>query len=124
VEWEQVQTALKHQMASAAPLGKIMAEQGWVSQQTVDFMTTYHSELLSQLRPKRVGEWLVQAGLISDAQIQTALTEQMSSRQLLGEILVQRGLIQQQTLDYFLTQVQAGVNVPLESERELELALT
>lgn len=124
VEWEQVQTALKHQMASAAPLGKIMAEQGWVSQQTVDFMTTYHSELLSQLRPKRVGEWLVQAGLISDAQIQTALTEQTSSRQLLGEILVQRGLIQQQTLDYFLTQVQAGVNVPLESERELELALT
>jgi len=47
---------------------------------------------------KRIGELLVQHGLISEGQLAQALTEQRASKQFLGAILVQRGWIQPQAL--------------------------
>lgn len=53
--------------------------------------------------PKPIGQILKEAGLLSDAQIQIALQDQARQRDLLfGEILVLRGWIKAQTLDFFL----------------------
>jgi len=53
---------------------------------------------MSSRSTKRIGELLVQRGLVSEGQLAQALTEQRSTRQFLGAILVQRGWIQPQAL--------------------------
>lgn len=54
-----------------------------------------------------LGELLAEAGLISQGQLQTALYDQQSyDDMLLGEILVTRGWINQQTVDFFVNALQ------------------
>lgn len=56
---------------------------------------------------KRLGDYLVEAGLISEAQIRVALNDQNLAAQQgapmkFGEILATRGWVKQQTIDYFM----------------------
>lgn len=56
---------------------------------------------------KRLGDYLVEAGLISEAQIHVALNDQnlaaqQGSPMKFGEILATRGWVKQQTIDYFM----------------------
>ncbi len=51
---------------------------------------------------KLLGQLLKEAGLLTDQQIELALFDQSTSGLRFGEILVRRGWIKQQTLDYFL----------------------
>ena len=51
---------------------------------------------------RRLGEILVSAGLISDYDLQDALTEQKKSLRYLGDILVDRGTLSQRDLDRVL----------------------
>ena len=48
---------------------------------------------LQRMTRKKLGEILIQAGVIDDLQLQTALTEQGRTNELLGEILVRRGFV-------------------------------
>ena len=48
--------------------------------------------------PKRIGERLVEKGLITQAQLEAALLHQRSSREFLGAVLVQLGLISEEAL--------------------------
>jgi hypothetical protein len=55
---------------------------------------------------KRLGSYLVDAGLITPAQIDVALNDQKVMGDMrLGEVLVTRGWIKQQTLDYMIQKV-------------------
>jgi hypothetical protein len=56
---------------------------------------------------KRLGSYLVDAGLITPGQIEVALNDQqvMDGGMRFGEILVTRGWIKQQTLDYLIHKV-------------------
>jgi hypothetical protein len=55
---------------------------------------------------KRLGSYLVEAGLITPAQIDVALNDQKMMNDLrFGEVLVTRGWIKQQTLDYLIKKV-------------------
>ncbi len=55
--------------------------------------------------PTRLGEILLQAGLLSDAQIAVALRDQEQfADMLLGEVLALRGWLKQQTADFFVEQ--------------------
>jgi hypothetical protein len=56
---------------------------------------------------KRLGSYLVDAGLITPGQIEVALNDQqvIGSGTRFGEILVTRGWIKQQTLDYLIDKV-------------------
>jgi hypothetical protein len=61
---------------------------------------------MQQLEIKRLGSYLVDAGLISLAQIDVALNDQeFMDNMRLGDILVTRGWIKQQTLDYLIEKV-------------------
>ncbi|WP_186375774.1 pentapeptide repeat-containing protein [Hyella patelloides] len=51
---------------------------------------------------KLLGEILVEAGLISIIQIETALGEQLKNDLKIGEILISHGWIKQSTIDFFL----------------------
>jgi hypothetical protein len=55
---------------------------------------------------KRLGAYLVEAGLITEAQVDVALSDQEYMDDMrMGDILVTRGWVKQQTLDYLITKV-------------------
>lgn len=53
---------------------------------------------MTQRPAKRVGELLVEQRLITPTQLEQALTDQRSSKEFLGAILVRRGVIKAETL--------------------------
>ncbi|MGB3491690.1 MAG: hypothetical protein WBA57_03100 [Elainellaceae cyanobacterium] len=57
------------------------------------------------VKPKRLGFYLVEAGLISDAQIKVALNDQIATGMKLGEVLATRGWVKQQTVEFIMRKV-------------------
>jgi hypothetical protein len=76
---------------------------------------------------KRLGNYLVDAGLLTPSQIEVALADQQLTGLRLGEVLVRRGWIKEETVEYFMKKViepdrhdPAGqANAYLESSRNL-----
>ena len=56
-------------------------------------------------KQKPLGAYLVEAGLITPNQVEIALNEQKVNRRRLGEILVLRGWVKQQTIEYLMENV-------------------
>ncbi len=54
---------------------------------------------------KRLGSYLVEAGLLTQAQVDAALANQVGSEMRFGEVLVKLGLINQQTIEYLMKKV-------------------
>lgn len=54
---------------------------------------------------KRLGGYLVEAGLLTPAQVDVALNDQKMTGMLFGEILATRGWVKQQTIDYLMKKV-------------------
>ncbi len=61
---------------------------------------------------KRLGSYLIDAGLLSPSQVDVALSDQASTGLRFGEIVVERGWVKQQTIDYLHNKV-------IELEREI-----
>jgi hypothetical protein len=70
-------------------------------------LTASRSSAPAMKTSKRLGSYLVDAGLITPGQIEVALNDQqvIGSGTRFGEILVTRGWIKQQTLDYLIDKV-------------------
>lgn len=62
-------------------------------------------ESVSSPRTKRLGGYLVEAGLLTPAQVDVALNDQKSTGMRFGEILAARGWVKQQTIEYFMQKV-------------------
>lgn len=56
----------------------------------------------SQLKAKPLGVYLVEAGIVTSDQVNQALEEQQESGRRLGEILIARGWVGQQTIEYLI----------------------
>lgn len=54
---------------------------------------------------KRLGSYLVDAGLINRGQIEVALNDQKATGMKFGEVLATRGWIKQQTIEYFMAKI-------------------
>ncbi|MGF1499708.1 MAG: hypothetical protein ACFB8W_23220 [Elainellaceae cyanobacterium] len=54
---------------------------------------------------KRLGSYLVDAGLITDAQVNVALNDQQATGMRFGEVLATRGWVKQQTIEYLMKKV-------------------
>ncbi|WP_404787309.1 hypothetical protein [Altericista sp. CCNU0014] len=54
---------------------------------------------------KPIGAYLVEAGLLSDAQVGVALADQSVTSMPFGEILVTRGWIKAQTIEYLMQKI-------------------
>ncbi|MEB3357836.1 MAG: hypothetical protein VKK04_13990 [Synechococcales bacterium] len=54
---------------------------------------------------KRLGSYLVDAGLITDAQVSVALNDQQATGMRFGEVLATRGWVKQQTIEYLMTKI-------------------
>ncbi len=99
----QLQTALrdkeeyKHQK-----IGEILALRGWLKQETVDFFAERWPNCLKQGAKYPIGEYLKQAALLDQEDIENILYLQQDLKIKFGEIAVAQGLLTQKTLDFFL----------------------
>ena len=104
---ENLELALEEQLHTGERIGKILVSRGLINQSTVD-------ELVGQLswtnrnrsdQRKRIGEYLVELNLLSPENLELALEEQLHTGERIGEILANRGLISQNTVDRLVTQL-------------------
>lgn len=115
---EQLQEALIQQKSTSLPIGKILASNGWIRQETVEYVmekvvcaerglevdkTSGLSTRSTKSTP--LGEYLIDAALVSPEQVQDALEEQKKSFMPIGQILSRKGFVSQQTVEYLMEKV-------------------
>lgn len=61
---------------------------------------------------KRLGSYLIDAGLLTPSQVDVALSDQAATGLRFGEIVVERGWVKKQTIEYLYSKI-------IELEREL-----
>lgn len=61
---------------------------------------------------KRLGSYLIDAGLLSESQVDVALNDQQATGMRFGDILVERGWIKRQTIEYLTRKI-------ISTEREI-----
>jgi hypothetical protein len=61
---------------------------------------------------KRLGSYLIDAGLLTPSQVDVALNDQYSTGMRFGDIIVERGWVKKQTIEYLYRKV-------IELEREI-----
>ena len=66
---------------------------------------------------KRFGSYLLDAGLITECQIDVVLRDQQATGMRFGDILVERGWVKRQTIEFFFIKI-------IKPERELGEALS
>ncbi|MEA5533783.1 hypothetical protein [Crocosphaera sp. XPORK-15E] len=104
----QVEAALTEQTQQPQRrLGEILANNGWVKQQTADFFAERWNIILQQTQqgsPKSLGYYLREAGLLDEQQLKMILSEQEQGRLWLrvGALAVLKGWLNQTTVDFLL----------------------
>jgi cellulose synthase/poly-beta-1,6-N-acetylglucosamine synthase-like glycosyltransferase len=91
-----LQKALNYQKNYGGRLGNILVDFGWIEESVL--------REVSQLIPQRLklGEMLIQAGVLTEAQLNLVLEFQQKSGGLLGDIILSLGLADAQTLVRFI----------------------
>lgn len=74
--------------------------------------------------PKRLGGYLVEAGLLTPAQVDVVLNDQKITGMRFGEILAARGWVKQQTVEYLMRKVVLPEKKALQQQRELNHSAT
>lgn len=84
-------------------LGELLVLRGWLSPMTVDFFSVFWFQVVQECPRRRLGEYLLEAGLLQGDQLQSLLREQQSNRMRLGALAVLKGWLDPRTLDFLLT---------------------
>jgi tetratricopeptide (TPR) repeat protein len=124
VSAEQVNQAIKQQKqtSSSLTIGEILAGKGQISPKTADFFAQRWLSLVTEKPNQPIGQYLKQAALLNEQQIQAILVEQQNSKRKFGEVAIAKGWIKQATIDFFLTQLKAESNsTPAALDRQLTL---
>lgn len=66
---------------------------------------TVPTALNSMSKPKRLGGYLLEAGLLTPAQVHVALNDQQATGMRFGEVLVARGWLKEQTVEWIMQKV-------------------
>ena len=99
---KQVEQALKQQQNCDRKIGEILVSKGLINSRTADFFAERWFGLLQQQPKQPIGQYLKQAQLLDESQIQTILQEQQTTAQKFGEMAIAKGWIGQKTVDFFL----------------------
>lgn len=99
----QIELALMEQSSYYQfKIGEILALHGWIPQKTADFFAEPFSFLVESPIRRKLGNYLCEAGLLSEFQVQDILREQKQLGVKFGSIAVLKGLIKPETLSFFL----------------------
>jgi hypothetical protein len=125
---EQLQDALDQQKTISIPLGQILSIKGWVKQGTLEFFIdrvinperqvqvlektaqpVKRTGPVKSMSPGRLsahlGTFLIDAELITEHQLEIALSEQKMNTLPIGQILSGNGFVKQQTIEYLMQKV-------------------
>jgi hypothetical protein len=108
VSAHQVEEALKEQsQQKGRKIGEILAERGWLKQETADFFAEKWATLVAQKEKqakKPLGYYLKEAALLDDHQIDKMIAEQEQGRLWvrLGSLAVLKGWLNLRTVNFFL----------------------
>ncbi|MEM6614336.1 MAG: tetratricopeptide repeat protein [Cyanobacteria bacterium P01_C01_bin.72] len=118
---EQVNHALERQkqIQSNLTVAQILAFEGKIDPKTADFFAARWSNLAVEKPKQPIGQYLKQASLLNEQQIETILDEQQRSNRKFGELAIAKGWIKQTTLNFFLSQFQ-GVDPAAAVEQQTE----
>lgn len=92
-------------------IGEILALRGWVEQQTADFFADEWQPLTEQIEKYPLGYYLVKSGLLTGEQSYFILEEQKQLWLKFGSIAIVKGLITQDTLNFFLDNLFPGASL-------------
>ena len=127
VSSEQIQQALKQQSQNNDNLriGEILAAQGRINPKTADFFAERWSTLVAEKQKQPIGQYLKQAALLDEQQIQMILDEQKRTKLKFGELAIAKGWLKQATIDFFLKYLafdsKSQPNLTTETTEEKEL---
>ncbi|BAU66036.1 hypothetical protein STA3757_34370 [Stanieria sp. NIES-3757] len=112
---EQVRIALRTQnQLPERKIGEILAIRGWIKPETANFFAEKWPKILLKSQKLPIGQYFKAAALLSENQIENILRQQQQTGLKFGAIAVLEGLISQQTLDFFLEQIELAK--PIEQE--------
>ncbi|WP_052055618.1 hypothetical protein [Myxosarcina sp. GI1] len=99
----EIKTALEYQkIYPNMRLGEILAIQGWIKPETVEFFAEEWQQLIEQTYRKPIGHYLQQAALLEAEQIKRVLEEQKHTGYKFGSTAILQGYLKPKTLDFFL----------------------
>jgi tetratricopeptide (TPR) repeat protein len=102
----EIQIALEDQVKYHLKIGEILAQKGWIKQETADFFATKWEMMIEQVKngeaKYKLGESLKEAGLLTDSQLQELLKLQKQENLIFGELIVQKGFLRKNTVDLFV----------------------
>jgi hypothetical protein len=64
-----------------------------------------NSRQISLTESKRLGDYLIEAGLLTSAQVEVALADQVTTQLRFGDVLIRRGWIREETIEYLMQKV-------------------
>ncbi|AFZ36213.1 Tetratricopeptide TPR_1 repeat-containing protein [Stanieria cyanosphaera PCC 7437] len=104
---EQVRIALRTQnQLPERKIGEILAIKGWIKPETAYFFAEKWPKILLKSQKLPIGQYFKAAALLNETQIDNILQKQQKTGQKFGAIAVVEGFISQQTLDFFLEQLE------------------
>ncbi|MGB3533155.1 MAG: hypothetical protein WBA13_06520 [Microcoleaceae cyanobacterium] len=93
---EAQQTSQRHRR-----IGEIIVYYGWLQPETIDFFAEDLPQV-SRLPQQPIGQYLKQAKLLDDEQIEDILTTQQQTQLMFGEVAVKKGWIKPETITLIL----------------------
>jgi tetratricopeptide (TPR) repeat protein len=101
---QQIEIALREQKSkfSNKRLGEILALHGWIEQETANFFAEHWAILLAEKSKQPLGQYLKEACLLSENQINVILSEQKQTGLKFGTLAALKGWIKQTTIIFFV----------------------
>ncbi len=101
---DQVKTALiqQKQTGNNLRIGEILASQGRIDPKTADFFAERWSTVTKEKAQLPIGQYLKQAALLNEQQIQEILEEQQQSKLKFGEMAIAKGWLKPATVRFFV----------------------
>lgn len=103
-------------------VGEILALRGWVKQETLDFFTSRWQQIISTIKDNthraNLGVYLVEANLLTEEQVAEIIQQQKQSKISFSRLVVEKGYLKQQTLDFFLQNLSTENKLPTTVTKE------
>ncbi|MGF1492095.1 MAG: WecB/TagA/CpsF family glycosyltransferase [Microcoleaceae cyanobacterium] len=101
---DQVEVVLQTKQENPDLLfGEIVAKQGWLKPETIEFFADILPRVLDSQNRQPIGEYLKQAGILDESQINQILQEQQELNLRFGEIAVSKGWVKPKTVKFMLS---------------------
>ncbi|NJN72132.1 MAG: hypothetical protein HC799_04610 [Limnothrix sp. RL_2_0] len=106
-------------------LGEILALRGWVKQETSDFFASRWQQIITAMKDKtdlsKLGIYLAEAHLLTKEQVIEIIQQQKQNKIPFSRLVVEKGYLKQQTLDFFLQHLSVNSKVPTTVTKESQV---